>query len=174
MKTIKRKVKKETDPKVIAFYLPQFHQIPENNEWHGKGFTEWTNVGKAKSLYFGHYQPRVPADLGSYDLRCSESREAQAEMAKKYGIEGFCYWHYWFGNGKRLLERPFNEVLNSGEPDFPFALAWANETWSGSLHGLVKGKTFSIKLYPSSITTFVSDKTWIGSPSSSQCVLFFT
>lgn len=121
--------------RVLAFYLPQFHPIPENDEWWGKGFTEWTNVGKAKPLFPGHYQPHVPADLGYYDLRVPETREAQAQMAKEYGIEGFLYWHYWFGNGKRLLERPFNEVLSSGKPDFPFALAWANESWRGFWFG---------------------------------------
>ena len=122
--------------RVIAFYLPQFHPIPENDEWWMKGFTEWTNVGKARSLFPGHYQPKVPADLGYYDLRVPETRQAQADMAREYGIEGFCYWHYWFGNGKRLLERPFNEVLASGKPDFPFCLAWANETWKGFFHGV--------------------------------------
>lgn len=127
---------KQPKARVLAYYLPQFHPIPENDEWWGKGFTEWTNVGKAKPLFPGHYQPRVPADLGYYDLRVPETRKAQADMAREYGVEGFVYWHYWFGNGKRLLERPFNEVLASGEPDFPFALAWANETWSGFYHGL--------------------------------------
>lgn len=116
--------------RVIAFYLPQYHPIPENDAWWGKGFTEWTNVGKARPLFRGHYQPRVPADLGYYDLRMSEIREAQADMAKEAGIEGFMYWHYWFGNGKRILERPFNEVLESGKPDFPFCLGWANHSWS--------------------------------------------
>lgn len=138
---------KQPKARVLALYLPQFHPIPENDEWWGKGFTEWTNVGKAKPLFPGHYQPHVPADLGYYDLRLPEVREAQAQMAREAGVEGFVYWHYWFGNGKRLLERPFNEVLASGKPDFPFALAWANETWSGTLHGLVKGKTLIEQTY---------------------------
>ena len=135
-------------PRLLALYLPQFHPIPENDQWWGKGFTEWTNVGKAKPLFRGHYQPHVPADLGYYDLRVPETRIAQAEMAKKYGIEGFLYWHYWFGNGKRLLERPFNEVLKSGEPNFPFALAWANETWKGFAHGLKNRNVLIEQLYP--------------------------
>ena len=116
--------------RAIALYLPQYHPIPENDEWWGKGFTEWTNVAKAKPLFRGHYQPRIPADLGFYDLRLPEVREAQAAMASDAGIEGFCYWHYWFGNGKKLLERPFEEVLSSGQPDFPFCLAWANHDWT--------------------------------------------
>lgn len=134
--------------KIIAFYLPQFHPIPENDKWWMKGFTEWTNVGKAKRLFPGHNQPRIPADLGYYDLRVPETRKAQAELAQQYGIEGFCYWHYWFGNGKRLLDRPFNEVLKSKEPNFPFCLAWANESWRGFYHGIKTKETLIEQLYP--------------------------
>ncbi|WP_298435880.1 glycoside hydrolase family 99-like domain-containing protein [Geobacter sp.] len=136
----------ETQTRLIAFYLPQFHPTPENDEWWGKGFTEWTNVAKAKPLFRGHYQPRVPADLGFYDLRVPETRAAQAEMAKEHGIEAFCYYHYWFA-GRRILERPFNEVLRSGEPDFPFCLCWANQTWTGIWHGC-PGKVLVEQTYP--------------------------
>lgn len=133
--------------RVIAFYLPQFHPIEENNKWWGEGFTEWTNVGKARALYRNHYQPKVPADLGYYDLRVAETREAQAQMARQYGVEGFCYWHYWFGEGKRLLERPFDEVLQSGNPKFPFCLAWANESWKGFYHGLKSAESLIEQRY---------------------------
>lgn len=116
-------------PRVIALYLPQYHPFKENDEWWGKGFTEWTSVGRAKPLFKGHYQPRVPADLGYYDLRMPIVREQQAELAKEAGIEGFCYWHYWFGNGKQLMANIINEVIETGKPDFPFMLGWANHSW---------------------------------------------
>lgn len=114
--------------KVIAFYLPQFHQIPENDKWWGKGYTEWTNTKKGKPLFPGHYQPREPFKNNYYDLTDPTARKWQANIAKQYGIYGFCYYHYWF-KGKRLLEKPFNEVLKTGEPDFPFCLSWANHDW---------------------------------------------
>lgn len=115
--------------KVIALYLPQYHPTKDNDEWWGKGFTEWTNVARAKKLYRNHYQPKVPADLGFYDLRLPEVREEQAKMAKRAGVTAFCYYHYWFGNGKEALERPFKEVVESGKPDFPFCICWANHSW---------------------------------------------
>ncbi|QMV39809.1 glycosyltransferase WbsX family protein [Cohnella cholangitidis] len=114
--------------KVIAYYLPQFHRIRENDKWWGNGFTEWTFTRKAKPLFPGHYQPRQPYRSQYYDLTDPSVREQQAYLAKKYGVYGFCYYHYWF-QGRRLLERPFNEVLQSGKPDFPFCLCWANHDW---------------------------------------------
>ena len=113
----------------VAFYLPQYHPTAENDAWWGAGFTDWINVVRAAPRFRGHYQPHLPADLGFYDLRSPETREAQAELARSHGVDGFCYYHYWF-NGRPLLERPFNEVLASGKPDFPFLLCWANENWT--------------------------------------------
>lgn len=127
--------------RVIAYYLPQYYPVPENDKFWGKGFTEWTNVAKAKPLFKGHYQPQIPADLGFYDLRLPEVRIAQAKLAKEAGIEGFCYWHYWFGNGKKVLDMLFDEVLRSGEPDFPFCLGWANHSWTTKTWE--KGKSFT-------------------------------
>jgi hypothetical protein len=134
------------NPKVLAFYLPQFHQVAENDAWHGEGFTEWTVVARSKPLFPGHRQPELPGELGFYDLRVPEIRYRQAQLARAHGLSGFLYYHYWFG-GRRMLGRPFDEVLRSGQPDFPFALCWANESWyrrwQGSIDEMLMEQVFS-------------------------------
>ncbi|KOY50659.1 glycoside hydrolase family 99-like domain-containing protein [Polaribacter dokdonensis] len=137
--------------KIIAYYLPQYYPFKENNKWWGEGFTEWTNVGKAKKLFKNHYQPKIPADLGYYDLRVPQVREKQAELARQAGIHGFCYWHYWFGNGKQLLDLPMKEILNTKKPNFPFCLGWANESWKAkvwNLNDTSNDKMLIEQLYP--------------------------
>ena len=122
-------------PKVLAINLPQFHPFPENDEWWGKGFTEWTNVTSAQKLFKNHYQPQLPTDLGFYDLRLPEARQAQVDLAKEYNIDGFCYYHYWF-HGKRLMHEPIDAILKDKKPDFPFCYFWANESWSRRWEGI--------------------------------------
>jgi len=126
----------ESQIKFLAYYLPQFHPIPENDQWWGKGFTEWNNVVKAKPLFKGHCQPILPSHLGFYDLRVPEVKIAQAELAKEYGVDGFIYYQYWFGKDKMLLERPAEEMLKDKKVVLPFCFCWANETWKGIWHGV--------------------------------------
>jgi len=138
-------------PKVIAFYLPQYHPTEHNDEWWGEGFTEWTNVGKAKKLFPGHYQPKVPANLGYYDLRVPEVREKQVQLAQEAGVYGFCYYHYWFSEGHEELDFPFKDVVRRGKPDFPFCLCWANESWYSKFwnkDGSSSKKILAEQLYP--------------------------
>lgn len=120
---------KQFDPQIIALYLPQYYPTPENNEWYGEGFTEWTNVAKAKPCFKGHVQPKIPTDLGFYDLRLPQVRQKQAELAREAGVNSFCYYDYWFGDGTVALDMPLKEVVRLGEPDFPFCLCWANHSW---------------------------------------------
>nr|WP_287936332.1 glycoside hydrolase family 99-like domain-containing protein [Algoriphagus sp.] len=133
--------------KIFAFYLPQFHQIPENDSWWGEGFTEWTNVKKAKPLFSGHQQPLIPGELGYYNLETSETMKKQAKLAKDYGIDGFVFYHYWFGNAKTLLEKPILNFLNDSSIDIQFCICWANESWKGTWHGAAKNQLLQEQKY---------------------------
>src|SRR5580765_6773871 len=133
-------------PRLVALHLPQFHPIPENDAWWGDGFTEWSWVRTARPLFPGHAQPREPADLGYYDLTASGVLEAQAALAERFGVDAFCFYHYWFA-GRRLLERPVETMLQTGKPDFPFMLCWANENWTRAFDGGSR-QTLIAQTYP--------------------------
>jgi hypothetical protein len=145
--------------KLVAFYLPQYYQIPQNNEWFGRGFTEWSNAAKAVPQFIGHWQPHLPIDVGFYDLETTHTMQRQIELAKLYGIHGFCFYYYWFSGGSKIMEKPINNWLNDTSLDHPFMFFWANEDWTNTwgAQADIGTKTYSAKMKPEDVEKFVSD-----------------
>lgn len=149
----------DASKKLIAYYLPQYYQIPQNDEWFGRGFTEWTNTSKAVSQFIGHWQPHVPIDVGYYNLETTHVMQRQVELAKMYGIHGFCFYYYWFSGRERIMEKPVHNWLDDKSLDFPFMFFWANEDWTNTwgAESDLGAKTYSAKMKPEDVKLFVDD-----------------
>ena len=147
------------DKKLIAYYLPQFYQIEQNDEWFGRGFTEWTNATKATPQFTGHWQPHLPIDVGFYNLETTQTMHRQAQLAKQYGVYGFCFYYYWFSGGHKIMEKPLQNWLNDKSIDFPFMFFWANEDWTNTwgAESELGAKTYSAKMKPDDVAKFTED-----------------
>lgn len=145
--------------KLIAYYLPQYYQIPQNDAWFGRGFTEWSNTSKAVPQFEGHWQPHIPIDVGYYNLETTHAMYRQVELAKMYGIHGFCFYYYWFSGGEKIMEKPIENWLQDKDIDFPFMFFWANEDWTNTWGNSadIGTKTYSAKMKPDDVKKFVKD-----------------